>query len=207
MAESARRERRIPVPRPPTPLARRFVRYVVGFGVAVGIGSAPFLGQLDLPLFTPLLHLIPRSLQASVIPISAALMGLVAVVVQWLGEERLTKAWLRKAFGRTLAVAGLSLFLLLVLYPFLVVRLPVPRTGSVESFVVGFVRPDAPGGCAGLSKAECVQSLSLDEKKIATYWGDGQIALASLCLQLVYLLFTGSFGALIGLILLRTRVK
>lgn len=206
MAESARRERRIPVPRPPTPLARRFVRYVVGFGVAVGIGSAPFLGQLDLPLFTPLLQLIPRSLQASLIPISAALMGLVAVVVQWLGEERLTKAWLRKAFGRTLAIAGVSLFLLLVLHPFLVVRVPIPRTGSVESFVVGFVQPDAPG-CAGLSKAECVQSLSLDEKKIATYWGDGQIALASLCLQLVYLLFAGSFGALIGLIILRMRPK
>jgi hypothetical protein len=35
---------------PPTPLARQFVRLLVGFGVGVGLGSAPFLGIVDVPL-------------------------------------------------------------------------------------------------------------------------------------------------------------
>lgn len=206
MAESGRRERRIPVPRPPTPLARRFVRYVVGFGVAVGIGLAPFLGQLDLPLFTPLLHLIPRSLRDTLLPLSAALMGLVAVVVQWLGEERLTKTWLRKAFRRTLTVAGVSFLLLLVLHAFLVVRVPIPRTDSFESFIVGFVWPEVPD-CRGYSLADCLRQgwLPLDERVVASLIGARQITLASLCLELAYLVFTGSFAALVGLVVLRTR--
>jgi hypothetical protein len=206
MAESNRRKIKATVPSLPTPLARQLVRYVVGFGVAVAIGMAPFLGELDLPLFTPLLHLIPRSIRDTLVPLSAALMGLVAVVVQWLGEERLTRVWLRKMFGRTLVIASLSFLLLLVLHNFVVVRVPIPSIGSTETFLVGFTRPDTPG-CTGFSNAECIKRLSMDEKRIASYWGDSQISLAALCLKLSYLLFTGSFGALVGLLVLRTRLK
>jgi hypothetical protein len=206
MSESGRRDTRVPAPRLPTPLARRFVRYVVGFGVAVAIGLAPFLGELDLPLFTPLLHLIPRSVRDTLVPLSAALMGLVAVVVQWLGEERLSRVRLRKMFARTLAVAVFSFVLLFTLHNFIVVRVPIPSLDSTETFIVGFTRPDAPG-CQGFSDSECIKRLSMNEELIASYWGDRRIALASLCLKLAYLLFTGSFGALVGLLALRDQAK
>jgi hypothetical protein len=206
MSESGGRDTRVQVPRLPTPLARQFVRYMVGFGVAVAIGLAPFLGELDLPLFTPLLHLIPRSVRDTLVPLSAALMGLVAVVVQWLGQERLSRARQRKMFARTLAVVVFSFVLLFALNNFIVVRVPIPALGSTETFIVGFTRPDTPE-CQGFSDAECIKRLSMNEELIATYWGDRRIALASLCLKLAYLLFTGSFGALVGLLVLREQWK
>ncbi|HEX5757764.1 MAG TPA: hypothetical protein VF121_01075 [Thermoanaerobaculia bacterium] len=190
------------VPLPPTPLTRKFFRYLGGFGVATGMGLAPVLGQLDLPLLTPLLHLIPRSLRDTLVPLSALLMGLMAVVVQWLGQERRSRAWLRKAFVGALIAAGVAFLLLVVLHLFVVVRVSVLGGEWFETFVVGFTRPDADA-CRGYSNAECVQRLSLDEKRIASHWGDGQIGVASLCLELAYLLLTGSFGALVGLVVLR----
>ena len=201
MAETGRRRERL-VPLPPTPLARRFVRYLGGFGIATGVGLAPFLGQLDLPLLTPLLHLIPRSLRGTLVPLSAALMGVVAVGVQWLAQRRVSSAWLRRAFRGALAAAGAAFLLLLVLHLFVVVQISVLGGEAFETFVVGFVRPDADG-CRGYSNVECVQRLSLDEKRIASYWGDRQVAVASLCLELTYLLLTGAIGALVGLVVLR----
>ena len=60
----------------PTPIARRYVSYVVGFGVALGIGLAPFLGKVAG--VDALLNLFPRSLHGSLIPLSAFLMGFIA---------------------------------------------------------------------------------------------------------------------------------
>src|SRR5437016_3481091 len=85
-------------PPPPPPLARRWIRYLLGFGVSVAIGLAPYLGKVHVPLFSPLLDLIPESLQTTILPLSSALMGIVAVGVQWYGGERLTEQWLRRAF-------------------------------------------------------------------------------------------------------------
>src|SRR4051812_25046827 len=68
---------------PPTPLAKRFVRSVLGFGVGVGLGLAPFLGKLGVPGFSALLSLFPEALSAFLIPVSAFLMGMLAAVTQF----------------------------------------------------------------------------------------------------------------------------
>jgi hypothetical protein len=96
----------VPAPhiQPATPLARKFVRYLVGFGVGVGVGLAPYLGIVKVPLFRSLLSLIPDSIQDTVIPLSAALMGTLAVAIQWYAGESVTRQALRKMFTRTLIV-------------------------------------------------------------------------------------------------------
>lgn len=76
--------------RPPTALTRVWVRSLIGFSVGVAVGLAPYLGVTGVPLFTPLLELIPSTARHTTIPLSAALMGLVAMWVQWYGADKLS---------------------------------------------------------------------------------------------------------------------
>ena len=78
---------------PPTPLAQRYVRYVVGFGVAVGVGLAPFLGKV--PGLDVLARLFPPDLKSTLIPFSAFLMGLIAVAIQYYSAESISRPVLR----------------------------------------------------------------------------------------------------------------
>jgi hypothetical protein len=82
-------------------LTGRWMRLVLGFSVSVGVGLAPYLGKLKVPLFTPMLSLIPQSLQAVALPLSAASMGLVAVLVQWYGSQQIRQKQLSTWFGRS----------------------------------------------------------------------------------------------------------
>lgn len=189
----------------PTPLSRKLVRYLVGFGVGVGVGLAPYLGLINVPPFKSLLSLIPGSVQDAAIPLSAALMGAVAVAVQWYGEERVSRAWLRRMFARTLVVAALSFILLTVVYNLVVVN--IPMGDGAASFVVGFVRPEKPACPAEVSDAMCIKLLTLDPAEVTAFWGDGQVRLAKLALTFSYLLFTGSFGMLVGFVVLREAHK
>lgn len=198
----ARPERR---PRPPTPLSRKLVRYIVGFGVGVGVGLAPYLGLLDVWGFKALLTLIPDAIQSTAIPLSAAMMGTIAVVVQWYGGERLTRKRLGKWFARTLATAAASFVLLTIVHSLVVATVPM-KGGRLASFVVGFTKPpDKPPCLPDDSDAQCIKRLTFDPAIIESYWGGGRIRLARLSLIFSYLLFTGSFGALVGLVVLRER--
>lgn len=194
-------------PEPPTPLAKKLVRYILGFGVGVGLGLAPYLGLMDLPLFKPLLALIPESIQNTVIPLSSALMGTAAVVTEFYGGEYVTRARLRKLFKRTLLIAIAAFIILIIIHTFVVVTIPILGGKESVSFVVGFTRPDKSPCSAEISDAACVKLLTLDTSEIESFWGDKQIRLAKGLLIVIYLLFTGSFGAIIGLIVIRDKVK
>jgi hypothetical protein len=190
-------------PKPPTPLARKLVRYMLGFGVGIGVGLAPYLGLFKVPFFAPLLDIIPDPIRNMVIPLSAALMGMVAVVVQWYGGEYLTRKRLRTVFGRTLLIAVLTFVVLIIIHTAVVVTVPILGGEDSVSFIVGFTRPLKPPCTSEVSDAECIERVTFDTKAIESFWGDRQIRLARLALMLSYLLFTSSFGALIGLIILR----
>lgn len=190
-------------PQPP-PLARKWVRYILGFGVSVGIGLAPYLGRFNIPGFTPLLSLIPRSIQDTAIPLSAALMGVIAVVVQWYGGERVTNSWLRKKFRWTLAFVLLSFLALTVIHALVVVKVDYDGGKNSERFLIGFNRPNKPP-CENVAPGECIKRLTFDVSAHESHWGDRQMSAARLSLILSYLLFMSSFGLIVGLLLLRDR--
>jgi hypothetical protein len=206
MSSRSRTREEQQIPELPTPIARRFVRYLVGFGVGVAIGLAPYLGKLRLPLFAPLLDLIPQSLQDTVLPLSAALMGMLAVFVQWTAAERPSQKWLRTMFRRTLVLALVGFVLLVVAHTYMVETIPVTSgesTGAV-SLVIGLKRPADEGDCRGLSNAACIKSvLTMDQAAVTDFWGDHPVRLSRLALIATYLLFTSSFGLLVGLLVLR----
>ncbi len=191
----------------PTPTARKLVRYLLGFGVGVAVGLAPFLGVLRIPLFAPLLDLIPRQVQSTLIPLSAALMGMVAVVVQWYGGVRVNHQWLHRKFIRGLVFSGVMLVVLIVVHTQVVVAVPILGGEYSVTFLVGFSRPVRPPCTEDVSDAECIKLISLDPSLVESFWGDRQVRLARLALMMSYLLFTSSFGALIGLIILREGLE
>jgi hypothetical protein len=187
----------------PTALSKRLVRYVLGFGVGISIGLAPYLGLLRVPLFAPLLNLIPDSIQNTIIPLSAAFMGTLAVAIQWYANENIVRSSFRRLFRITMWVVVASFILLLVLHTFVVVSVPILGGQDSITFVVGFNRPQKPPCTSEVSDSECIKRITLDPSAVASFWGDRQVRLASISLMFSYLAFTGSFGALIGLMLLR----
>ncbi len=191
----------------PTTRARRWVRYLLGFGVGVGVGLAPYLGRVNVPGFSALLTMLPDSLRDTALPLSAAVMGLVAVCVQWYGEERLSRAWLRRAFAIAAAAFVAALVAFAVVQSYVVVPVHVGAENFTASFLVGFDTPDRPpcprAGADAVGDAECIKRLTLDDARVAAFWGDRSVRVARLALLGSYLAATGAFAALVGLVLLR----
>jgi hypothetical protein len=191
---------------PPPSLTRSWIRLLLGFTVSVAIGLAPYLGRVKVPLFDSLLTLIPDSIQNTVLPLSAALMGIVAVVVQWYGGARLSQGWLDRYFKLTLVIVVLSFVALFVVHTFVVVKVEYLGGKGSKTFLVGFVRPDGEPCTSKMSDPECIKHLTLDDAAVESYWGSGQVRLSRLALIAPYLIFTGMFGMLVGLLLLRDQM-
>jgi hypothetical protein len=196
-------------PAPPTPLARRYVRYVLGFGVGVAVGLAPFLDRLDVPLFVPLLSVFPDSLRSTAVPLSSFVMGLVAVGIQFAAGERVPRRRIRRWFAIAFVAILAGLVVVAVLYTELV-RV-IPGVAEVEGeralnvpIVVGFSRPEPPlAGCGCEQRqddVECIREIGF--ANVDKCWGR-KVRRSELVLTLSYLFVTGSFGALIGLLLLQ----
>jgi hypothetical protein len=191
--------------KPPTPLARQYVRLVVGFSVGVGLGMAPFLGRLEIPGFVPLLSLYPDDLQDPLVATGAFLMGVVAVVIQFYAGERVSRADVRRLFRRTLIVVGVALVLLVVLWVLFVESVPTP--GEPARFVITSERLLTCPCDAAISNVECIQRLGAGPGSVSRCWSDQAVKLAWLALFASYFLLTGGFGALIGLLLLQKAAK
>ncbi len=189
-------------PRPKLPhLASDWVRYLLGFSVSVAVGLAPYLGLVGVPLFTPLLTLIPNSLRGIAIPISIASMGIIAVLVQWRKRDPSRPLEFRLA----LAFALVTLVVFIALEVLAVAHIEVPAADQTVSFAVGFSSPKRPP-CEGLSRQRCIADrLGFDQGVIDGYFGDTQTSLTRLALVLSYIGFMSSFGWMVGLLLLRER--
>jgi hypothetical protein len=200
-------------PAPPTALGRKYVRYVVGFGVGVAVGMAPFLGLLDVPLFAPLLSMFPASVQATAIPLSAFLMGLVAVGIQFASGEKVSRRWLRWSFFATFVALVIGVVVLLSLYTERILTVPNVETADGRTIdirlVVGGERPvPPPPGCDCLptqGDVACIQEIAFENAPAC--WGRLQVVRAERALTLAYLFLTSSFGALIGLLLLQEESR
>jgi hypothetical protein len=181
-------------------VARRFVRYILGFGISVAVGLAPFLGKINVPLFEPLLNILPPSEHAVAVPISATLMGIVAVAVQWYAYERLRKNLLRRMFLRTLVLAVAALLCFYIVNAMVVTRMPVAQD---ETAVIlhGFGAAKCEE-CRAKSDGECIRNISLDPTRIEACWGSPQLRIARMSLTLTYFAATAVFGALVGLLII-----
>ncbi len=190
---------------PPTAWARRFVRYVGGFSVGIGVGLAPFLGKLPVPGFDALLSLFPRELQGTVIPLSAFLMGLVAIASQFYSGEPLTGATIRKRFRFSLIGLLTGLLLLIVLHSIFIVNVPA-LGGDVNIAVTIVGERDPKCGCdADTPDRVCIQEVTLKPGRIDSCWDPGKRRQAELVLSLCYLWVTTCFAILVGLLMIQEQ--
>lgn len=185
----------------PSLLANRYVRYVTGFGVAVGIGLAPFLGKYKVPLFEPLLNLFPPDSRSTLIPLSAFLMGLIAVAIQFYASETIERPAIRRRFTFGFAAILLAFVGLATIYtPQRVLRLRDPSTGRDEPVILGWSRSESCP-CEAESDEDCYYSLESPDD----CWPSA--SQVQLTLHLLYLTLTGGFGGLIGLLLLQEEAR
>jgi len=174
---------------------------------------APFLGLFDVPLFAPLLSMFPDSLRSTAVPLSSFVMGLVAVGIQFAAGERVPRRRIRRWFVIAFAAILAALVVVAILYTELV-RV-VPGVSEVEGegalyvpIVVGLSRPVPPlAGCGCEPRqddVECIREMGF--ANVDKCWGR-QVRRSELLLTLSYLFVTGSFGALIGLLLLQEDAR
>jgi hypothetical protein len=193
---------------PPPRLTARWVRYVLAFGVSVVVGLLPYLGKASIPGFTALLSLVPDALHGVAFPISAAIMGILAVWIQWTGGSRPSQTWLRKRFSMTLYQALLGMALLVVAETFLVVRLRVNAENRTAVYMRGWERLQTAPCPPLMSDAECTKRVVPDEEgKLALVWGETQLNLVTLMILGPYFMVTSSFGLLVGLLVLREETQ
>jgi hypothetical protein len=187
-------------PELPTQLMKDWVYYVVGFGVAVGIGLAVWLGKVGVPLFSPLLDIIPNELRPTLIPLSSALMGVVAVVVQYYADR---KGNTDRLFAWGLAFTVAAFIALVIVRTKLVV--PIETTpGTRVTFLVCLTVPNKPP-CVGVGKAECIERLTFNPTYIRSFFGDSCLENSELGVQAAYLAFMAAFGLLVGIVIARRK--
>jgi hypothetical protein len=191
---------------PPTPLARQFVRLLVGFTVGVGVGAAPFLGTVNVPLFKQLVDVFPNEDRDLMLALGAFAMGLVAVAVQFYAGESSSRTRVRRLFARTLTVIVVALLALGVLLVKFVEQKAVGR-GEVASFAIARERLAGCSCDSDLSNEACLSELTADPAILATCWDPGTTDNVDLALLGSYLLLTSGFGSLIGLLLLQRVAK
>jgi len=158
---------------------------------------------VGVPLFTPLLEMIPEAARHTTIPLSAALMGLVAMWVQWYGAARPTDRWLHRSFLRATASAVAFLILFVLVHAAVVVGVQMDGGRSTRSFVVSMGRTAACGCPPEMPDSACIRMISTDESEIERCWGDRPVRVARLTLLVAYLLTTTSVGFVAGLVVLR----
>lgn len=176
-------------------LARHWVQLTLGFGVSALVGLVPYLGRF-IPFFTPVLALLPDSVQPIAIPLSAAAMGVVGMVVQWRIIHNQNPGQMKVWFRGTLLGCVVALVTLAGIEMLGVVRVEVPAVDRTVSFAIGPIHPQKPP-CVGLSRADCIKhQLSLEESSIDSYFGEGWVNLTKLAIVIVYTAFMATFGAL-----------
>jgi hypothetical protein len=193
---------------PPTPLARRLASQVVGYGLAVGLAMAPFLGRV--PGVDALLQLFPDEMRSRLFTLSVFFVGILAVSLQFQSRLSINRALLKRRFSlaRNALLVGLLVFL--GLHAGFVQTYGYKEDGRQHSkaVVVGFSRVSATRGCgcaADDADLKCLERISALPAAIEECWGSRPVRLARFSLQLSYLFLTGGFVTLVGLLLLQEQ--
>lgn len=194
---------------PLTSLGNRYLRYLLSFGVTLAIGLAPLLGRAHVPLFTSIMEVFPLDLQGGLIPFASFVMTLPAVGVQFFAGEAIASRTVNRAFAITFLILVPLTLALYVVYSYAVVRVPIEGGRGTAAYIVGndFVQ-DCPCKARGLRIASCIGiAISANPAQVSDCYPANEINLRRSILATLYLLVMLSFGALIGLLILKEQLR
>jgi hypothetical protein len=192
-----------------TSMPRRFVRHVLNFFVGLGIGLAPFLGTKNILGFRALISVMPFQIKSELITISAFLMGLIVVAVQFYSAERISGPALVKRFGWALAAMGVGFVLFYHLRNEFTVD--VERGSTTVTVLIGSAPRATRKACGCPNPADepeaCIKTLSFNAEAIQACWDYREIRRRGELLGFSYLILTGGVALLIGFLLLQEEAR
>jgi TIR domain-containing protein len=184
----------------PTALSRDLARRVLGLGVGIVVAMAPFLGYVKVPGFEALFNLLPFQIQSEIVALSAFIVSLITVALQFYVAEKISRRVLRRIFKRVLFAVLIGFVGFIVLLSALTER--VPRGHKKVSVMISFSRT-TDCICKTSNNIECIRELSFNEAAIQSCWGTGPLKVIKVLFILWYLALMSGFVVLVGLDLLR----
>lgn len=191
---------------PLTPVAKKYLGYLLSFAVTLGVGFAPLWGG-KVPGFHAILDVYPKS-QQKVIPFASILMSVTALAVQFFrGFAPLRH--LKASFIGLLVLFIVSVFGCYIALDALVIQIEVPAIHGKVAYLVGS-KPLPTCECAkrGLDIRQCIGfAISADPDEVAECFSREEISKRSMILSVLYLFVMWSFAALVGLLILKEAPK
>ena len=185
----------------PTALSRNLASRVVGLGVGIVVAMAPFLGYVRVPGFEALFNLLPFQIQSEIVALSAFVVSLITVTLQFYVAERISRRVLKRIFKRVLFAVLICFVGFIVLLGTLTER--VPRGSKKVSVMISFSRDKENCKCTAPNNIDCIRELSFNEAAIESCWGSGSLKTIKVIFILWYLALVSGFVILVGLDLLR----
>ena len=184
------------------PAARGFVRTALTFGLGIGLGLAPFLGEIQIPGFRPLLQVLPTNLIDFLLAVAPLLMGLVAAAVRFYFRDRLSLKKLERLLWISLSGAALGLLALVYIHNFYVCPVTMGPGEGKRLVIISLDRlPDCTCGASGrVSDEDCIKGLAFDLDRC---WDKRVRKNVAFVFELVYLVVNFSFGVVVGVLVLR----
>ncbi len=188
---------------PLTPLARKFLQYVLSFGVTLGIGLVPLWGGDVIPRFRVILDVFPADLQ-DVIPWASLLMSVTAVGVQFFGGETMGRR-LERGFKVTFVSLVILVLVLYGVYKKTVIRIEIPGAGKRVSYLIGSTfLPNCECARRGLDIRECIGfAITANPDEVSACYPLQQITTRGTTLSVLYMLVMFGLGVLIALLVLK----
>jgi hypothetical protein len=192
---------------PLTPVAKKYLWYLLSFAVTLGVGFAPLWGG-KVPGFHAILDVYPKSQQQKVIPFASILMSVTALAVQFF-RGFAPPRHLKAIFIGVLVLFIVSVFGCYIAYDALVIQIEVPAIHGTAAYLVGS-KPLPTCECAkrGLEIRQCIGfAISADPDEVAQCFSREEISKRSMILSVLYMLVMWSFAALVGLLILKEAPK
>lgn len=192
-----------------TPRAKRFLKYLISFGVTFAAGTAPLWGSGRISGFHAILDVYPRDLQ-DVIPWTSFLMSIVAVGVQAFGDEAWDRERVKYSIGATLALLVIVLFVSYGAYKAFVIRIQIPAAGEEKvSYLIGStLLPKCECAKRGLDIRECIGfAISANPDDVSACYPLQEIQRRSTFLSMLYMLVMLLLGTAIGLLVVKESVE
>jgi xanthosine utilization system XapX-like protein len=189
----------------------KYLRYILAFGVTFVVGLAPFLGKVDVPLFTAILDVFPLNVSESLIPFAAFIMTFPAVAVQFFGEDVIPSENLNRWFLWTFAFIAPLTIALYFYYSFTVTLVNFEGQKGMAAYVYGtHMLPDCP--CAThqppLRITSCIgNAISLNPAEVTDCYPADEINPRKAILSALYMVLMLGFGTLIGLLVLKEQQR
>jgi hypothetical protein len=184
---------------------RKYLWYVLGFGVTLVVGMAPLLGRRGIPGFSPLGDILPLNVKDGVIVIASVLMTAPAIGVQFFSGEAFTAKRLSRAFAVVFLALVIGTFMLYGAYAHDVIQVPFLGERGTAAYIVGRTMvKDCPCLERNLTISQCIgDAITTNPVAVAACYDPQEISARESRLSMLYLFVMFAFGVLIGLVVVK----